>query len=155
MRLAPILLLIIFVTSKATIGQISVLNQEQRQSIQRLINTFRTKNDAKIADLIYYLLRREYPLRDVKDKQDCVQRFDEIFDEEFVDHVANSKMSDWSGIGLRRMMLDDGSLWIDDDGEIITVNYQSRIEKQLLGHAIQADKNLLPKSLRDFEKPFI
>ena len=58
----------------------SELKKEQIQSIQKLINTFKTKNKTKIADLISYPLRREYPLKDVEDKNDFIQRFEDIFD---------------------------------------------------------------------------
>jgi len=153
MRSTFIVITILIATSTTAFGQNSELKKEQIQFIQKLINSFKTKNKTKIADLIYYPLRREYPLKDVKDKNDFIQRFDDIFDKEFVDHVANSKMNDWSEVGWRGIMLDDGALWIDDEGKIMTVNYQSSKEKQLLVNAIQADKNQLPKSLQDFEKP--
>jgi len=153
MRSTFIVITILIATSTTAFGQNSELKKEQIQFIQKLINSFKTKNKTKIADLIYYPLRREYPLKDVKDKNDFIKRFDDIFDKEFVDHVANSKMNDWSEVGWRGIMLDDGALWIDDEGKIMTVNYQSSKEKQLLVNAIQADKNQLPKSLQDFEKP--
>lgn len=135
------------------IGQNSEIKKGQIQSIQKLINTFKTKDRIKIADLIYYPLRREYPLKDVKDKNDFIKRFDDIFDKEFIDRVAKSKINDWSEVGWRGIMLDNGTLWIDDDGKIMTVNYQSLKEKQLLTNATQADKNQLPKSLQVFQKP--
>lgn len=153
MKSTFILIAVIIATATTTFGQNSGLKKEQIQSIQKLINIFKTKNKAKIADLIYYPLRREYPLKDVKDKNDFIKRFDDIFDKEFLEHVSKSKMSDWSEVGWRGIMLDNGTLWIDDDGKIVTLNYQSPKEKQLLVKAIQADKNQLPKSLQDFEKP--
>lgn len=148
-----ILVRILIATATTALGQESELKKEQIQSIQKLINTCKAKNKTKIADLIYYPLRREYPLKDVKDKKDFIQRFDDVFDQGFIDHVAKSKISDWSEVGWRGIMLDNGTLWIDDDGKIVTVNYQSPKEKQLLTNAIRADKNQLPKSLQNFDKP--
>jgi hypothetical protein len=148
-----ILIAVIIATSTNIFGQDSELKKEQIQSIQKLINTFNTSNKIKIADLIYYPLRREYPLKDVKDKNDFIQRFDDIFDKGFLDRLAKSKISDWSEVGWRGIMFDNGTLWIDDDGKIVTVNYQSPKEKQLLVKAIQVEKNQLPKSLQDFENP--
>ena len=144
---------ILITTTTTVLGQSSELKKEQTQSIQKLINTFKTKNKTRIADLIYYPLRREYPLKDVNDKHDFIQRFDDIFDKEFLDRVSNSKIHDWSEVGWRGIMLDNGTLWLDDDGKIVTVNYQSPREKQLLINAIQVDKNQLPESLQNFEKP--
>jgi len=153
MKATFIVIAVLIATATTALGQNSELKKEQIQSIQKLINTFKTKNKTKISDLIYYPLRREYPLKDVKDKNDFIQRFDDIFDKGFIDHVAKSKTSDWSEVGWRGIMLDNGTLWIDDDGKIMTVNYQSLKEKQLLANAIQADKNQLPKSLQNFDKP--
>jgi hypothetical protein len=153
MKSSFIIIATLVVTATTAFGQNSELKREQIQSIQKLVNIFKTKNKTKIADLIYYPLRREYPLKDVKDKNDFVRRFDDIFDKEFIDHIANSKLTDWAEVGWRGIMLDNGTLWIDDDGKIISVNYQSPKEKQLLANTIQADKNQLPKSLRNFDKP--
>ena len=44
-------------------------------------------------------------------------------------------------------------VWVDDDGNIIAVNYQSAKEKILLAAAIKADKSQLPASLQKFKKP--
>jgi hypothetical protein len=89
----------------------------------------------------------------VKDKTDFIQRFDEIFDAALIDRIAKSRIEDWAEVGWRGIMFDDGTIWIDDDGEIGASNYQSAKEKQLLINAIRAGKNELPKSLQDFEKP--
>jgi len=153
MKSTFILIAVSIATATTTFGQNNGLKKEQIQSIQKLINTFKAKDKAKIADLISYPLRRQYPLKDVQNKNDLIKRFDDIFDKDFLDKVAKSKISDWSEVGWRGIMLDDGALWINDDGKIVTVNYQSSKEKQLLVNAIQADNNQLPKSLQDFEKP--
>lgn len=153
MKATFILIAIIIATTTTALGQNSELNREQIQSIQKLVNSFKENTKTKIAGLIDYPLRREYPLKDVNDKKDFLQRFDDIFDRQFIDRVAKSKISDWSEVGWRGIMLDNGTLWIDDNGKIMSVNYQSPKEKQLLANAIQADKNRLPKSLQNFEKP--
>ena len=145
--------MVLIVPGTTAFGQNSELKKEQIQSIQKLINTFKTNDKTKISDLIYYPLRREYPLKDVKDKNDFIQRFDDIFDKEFIDHIAKSKTNDWSEAGWRGIMLDNGKIWIDDSGKIMTLNYQSPKEKKLLANTILADKNQLPKFLRNFDKP--
>jgi len=74
MRSTFIVITILIATSTTAFGQNSELKKEQIQSIQKLINSFKTKNKTKIADLIYYPLRREYPLKDVKDKNDFIKK---------------------------------------------------------------------------------
>jgi hypothetical protein len=148
-----IFILIAFVIATTAFGQEGELKKEEIQAIQKTINTFKTKDKTKIADLISYPLSREYPIKDVQNKNDFIKRFDDIFDKEFLDKVIKSKINNWSRLGWRGIMFDDGNIWIGDDGKIITVNYQSTKEKQLLANAIQVDKNQLPTSLQDFQKP--
>lgn len=148
------ILLCIFIGSIVNAkGQNDNLKKEQIQSIQRLTNIAKAKNKKRIAELIHYPLKRQFPLKDVKDKKDFIKRFDEIFDKVLLDKVAKSKLSDWTMVGWRGIMLDNGILWIDDKGKILTINYQSSKEKQLLLKSIQTDKNQLAKSLQNFEKP--
>jgi len=148
-----IFILIAFVIATTAFGQEGELKKEEIQAIQKTINTFKTKDKTKIADLISYPLSREYPIKDVQNKNDFIKRFDDIFDKEFLDKVIKSKINNWSRLGWRGIMFDYGNIWIGDDGKIITVNYQSTKEKQLLANAIQVDKNQLPTSLQDFQKP--
>lgn len=153
MRPRLILLCILIAILSNASAQTNELSREQIQKIKQLIGVFKTKDKVKIADFISYPLGREYPLKSVKDKNDFIHRFEEIFDKEFVDYIAKSKIEDWGEVGWRGIMFDDGKIWIDDDGKIVTVNYQSAKERQLLIKAIQDDKNQLPKSLQNFEKP--
>lgn len=135
------------------IGQENELSREQIQSVQKVINTFKTKNKTKISDLLYYPLRRVYPLKDIKDKDDFIQRFDEIFDKEFMDDITRSKIKDWSETGWRGIMFDEGAIWIQEDGQITSIGHQSPLEKQLYYYALQNDKMQLPKNLQDFKNP--
>lgn len=153
MKSVFILITILIATGTTVLGQKSEPNKEQIQSIQKVVNAFKKKDKSKIADLIYYPLRREYPLKDIKGKNDLIRHFDDIFDKKIIDSIAGSKINDWSTVGWRGITLDNGIIWIDDDGMIMAVNYQSTKEKQLLADAIRADKNQLPKSLQDFDKP--
>lgn len=153
MKLKFVVLLIAFALQIVVFGQSSKLKEEQVQAIHKLINVIKTGNKAKIADLIEYPLRREYPLKDVKSRSEFIQRFSEILDEELVRRITKSTIEDWSQVGWRGIMLGNGTIWISDKGRITTVNYQGPKEKQLLLSAIQNDKNKLPKSLRNFDKP--
>lgn len=153
MKSRVIFLCILIVMQTRALAQTDELSSAQIQKIKQLISVFKTNNKVKIAGFISYPLGREYPLKNVKDKKDFIQRFDEIFDKAFVEHIANSKIEDWGEVGWRGIMFDNGTIWIDDDGKIISVNYQSAKEKQLLLKAIQTDKNQLPKFLQNFEKP--
>lgn len=153
MKTTIILCSLLFAVLTAAFAQNDELTKKQKVSIQLLINTFKSNNKTKIAELINYPLRRDYPLKDVKDKNDFIQRFDEIFDKQIITQVSKSTLNEYSIMGWRGIMFDNGKCWIDDDGKIMSVNYQSSKEKQLIDNLIKADKNKLPKSLQVFEKP--
>jgi hypothetical protein len=153
MKSKLILFYFLIIIQTTVLGQTSELKRGQIHAIQQLINVFKTNNKIKIAESIDYPLRREYPLKDVKNKTDFIQRFDQIFDKDFINHVANSKIKDWAEVGWRGIMFDNGTIWIDDNGKITSINYQSPKEKELLAHSIHENKSQLPKSLQSFEKP--
>jgi hypothetical protein len=52
-------------------------------------------------------------------------------------------------------MLDQGSLWLDYDGTITAVNYQSDAEKCLMDELIETEKKSLYPSLRVLEAPVL
>ena len=148
-----LILILLFAISTPGHCQTGGLKKEQIKVVEQLINIIKTKNKTKIAGFIYFPLRRVYPVKDVKDKEDFINRFDEIFDQELINHISNSKIEDWTEVGWRGIMLDNGTVWIDNNGKIVSINYQSPKEKQLLANMIKADKNRLPQSLQNFEKP--
>lgn len=153
MKSAVVLLLIFAVTGITAAGQSIRLNNGQISKVKKIIDVFGTRDKAKIAGFIQYPLNRAYPLKDVKDRNDFTKRFDEIFDDEFVRKIAGSKIADWSEVGWRGVMFDKGSIWLNDEGRIKAVNYQSPKEKLLLVDAIRTDKKELPEYLRDFKEP--
>jgi hypothetical protein len=153
MKSTLILCSFLFAILTTAIGQNDDLTKQQRLSIQKLITIFKSKNKTKIAELIIYPLRREYPLKDVKDKNEFIQRFDDIFYKQIIDQVSNSTLTDYSQVGWRGIMFDDGKFWIDDNGRIMSINYKSSKEKKIKDTLIRADRNQLPKSLQVFEKP--
>ena len=123
-------------------------------SIQKVIALFKAGNIDKISSKIDFPLYREYPIPSIKDKEEFKQRFSEVFDKILIDKIVNSKMEQWSEVGWRGIMLDNGVLWMaNSDGVITSVNYQSDFEKKLIQDLITKDKQNLYVSLKTFESP--
>lgn len=130
------------------------LNANEIDSIQEIISLFKQGNVEKIANKINFPLKREYPIPDIEDKQEFINRFNTIFDSSFIIRIANSKLEQWSKVGWRGIMLDDGLLWMaNSDGTITTVNYQSNYEKRLRATLITKEKERIHSSLKTFESP--
>jgi hypothetical protein len=119
-----------------------------------MISLFKAKNIEAISEKISYPLEREYPIPSIKDKAEFKQRFEEVFDAYLVAKIAHSKIEDWSEVGWRGIMLDNGEVWMGNaDGTITSVNYQSNFEKQRKESLIAEDKDKIHPSLKTFKLP--
>ncbi|WP_193161259.1 hypothetical protein [Microbulbifer hainanensis] len=125
------------------------------ETVQSLIELFRNRDKGKIADRVAYPLNRTVPIPDIVDRQTMLNRFDQVFDEELSRRIAVSGPDDWELMGWRGIMFDRGTVWMDIDGRIIAVNYQSAAEQALRKQLIAADKTHLYESLRQFDSPVL
>jgi hypothetical protein len=122
----------------------SNLKDYEIDSIKALITLFKEKDIDGISNKISYPLYRQYPISPVKNKVEFKKRFSEIFDQILINKIANSKISQWSEVGWRGIMLENGDLWMaNSDGVITTINYQSDFEKKLRTNLIATDKENL------------
>jgi hypothetical protein len=144
-----ILLLLIFNLSFAQ----NDLDKSEIENIQKLIKLFQTKNVDGISKIISYPLNREYPIPVVKNEADFKKRFSQIFDQKIIDEISNSKIDQWSEVGWRGIMLNRGDLWIESDGKIKALNYQSDFEINQKKSLINSDKKKLYFSLKSFKSP--
>ena len=123
-------------------------------SINNVITLFKEKNIEKISSIINFPLYREYPITPIKNQKEFKQRFSEVFDQVLIDKIANSEIKQWSEVGWRGIMLDNGVLWMaNSDGIITAINYQSDFEKKLRKDLIDREKKYLHNSLKTFESP--
>ena len=130
------------------------LADDKVESINNVIELFKSNNVDKIADIISFPLDRQYPIPSIKNKNEFTKRFSEVFDKILIDKIANSKIEQWSEVGWRGIMLDDGVVWMaNSDGIITAVNYQSDFEKKLSSDLIAKEKENLHVSLKTFENP--
>lgn len=122
--------------------------------VSRLIENIRLDNKRAVADLISYPLNREYPIPCVKSKQEFIRRYSEIIDSNLKQIIISSKPAkDWSEMGWRGIMLNNGQLWLNENGQVIAINYQSSVEKALLDKLILADKKSIHPSISEYSKP--
>lgn len=130
------------------------LKREYREMVITFIQEIENKEIDAIADRISFPFRRSYPIPDIKSREEFHERFSEVFDDSLVSIISSSNpKTDWSEVGWRGIMLHQGTLWIDTDGRLITVNFQSEREKVLKEHFLTLDKTQLHESLKTFEYP--
>ena len=130
------------------------LKDYEIDSIKTVITLFKEKDIDRISNKISFPLHRQYPIPPVNHKEEFKKRFSEVFDQVLIEKIANSKINQWSEVGWRGIMLDNGVLWMaNSDGIITTVNYQSDFEKNLRTDLIAKEKNYLHASLKTFQSP--
>jgi len=106
--------------------------------------------------LISYPLKRQYPIPDIKNEAEFINRFDEVFNDELVAAITASNINtDWDSVGWRGIMLNNGVMWVDTGGKIIGINSGTSKEQALAKSLIEDDKQSLHSSVNNFEKPVL
>ena len=147
----PILLMFVAVDSSAQID-----NPDDRKIVEGFIRCFKPLNKEKLADRVAFPLSRQYPIPPITNRQEMLTRFNDVFDAELIGIIAGSNPSkDWSAVGWRGIMLQNGELWIDADGRLTAVNYQGKFEKQKRNELIEAGREQLHPTLRNFQAPVL
>lgn len=148
-----LLILILFVF-KLGYSQSEKLDEYKVANINNVIELFKQNNVDSISTIVSFPLNREYPIPSIKNAKEFKSRFHEVFDEILVEKIANSTTEQWSEMGWRGIMLENGTVWIDSyKGKIIAINYQSDFEKKLKNDLITKEKESLHTSLKLFESP--
>jgi len=147
----PLLLLLLLICCKPAFA----IENKYTAEIQHVINVFQEGDKQAIASLVKYPLRREYPIAPINNKEEMLSRFDEVFDSSISNRIANSSTDDWSLMGWRGIMFERGSIWLDTDSTILSVNYQSQIEANHRKQLISNEKPTLHSSLQEYNEPVL
>ena len=129
---------------------------EYYDGVKILVETVKKANHKEISNLVSYPLHREYPIPPVRNKREFIKRFDEIFDDNIISMIVNSNIEkDWSAAGWRGVMLNHGKLWLDYEGKITAINYQSKNEIDIKKQLIEDQRQSLHQSLISYVKPVL
>jgi hypothetical protein len=134
-----------------------ILHEKYQVIVRPVVEAFIRNDKDEIINLIWYPLRRAYPIPSINNKQEMIERYDQVFDENITNMIKNSSIENsWTDVGWRGIMLDNGSVWIDEyDGKITSINYQSLQEKEMRNNIINEMKNNLHESLKEFLEPML
>lgn len=132
------------------------LEQQHHKNISPIITAFKAGDRAAIAALIRYPLKRSYPVPAINNETELVERFEQVFDPQLIAQIASSNIdTDWDKVGWRGTMLNSGIVWVDTNGKIIGINYQTTKEQLLAENLIAADRQALHPSLSTLAKPIL
>ena len=132
------------------------LDQQYHQNIAAIIAAFKADDKAAVASLVSYPLARAYPVPAINNEAELIERFEQVFDQQLIAQIAGSDIdTDWDKVGWRGIMLNSGVVWVDTDGKIIGLNYQTAKEQLLAKRLIAADKKGLHPSINSFVEPIL
>lgn len=130
------------------------LTAAEQKQVDHLVQLFKQNNKSAIAQSIRYPLQREEPIPEIKNAKEMMNRFDQVFDAELKQDISHSKPSQWTAMGGRGLMLDNGKIWFDGK-RITAVNYSSQAEQHYKHELTAAQKQQLHPSLRSFKAPVL
>lgn len=148
------ILLILFTFFCLTNSHLSLADtheQEKEAIVQKFKNAIKTDNPKIIANYISYPFARKHPLPDINTKDDFIKNYDIIFDNTLKELITNSTSKDWTSMGWRGIMLHNGILWINEDGNLIAINSKTEKELNYMKSWSENDKINLYPELRNFD----
>lgn len=132
---------------------VEVLKLEYQVHVKRFISYVQSGYKKKVATCFSYPLQRDYPVSAIKSEAELIERYDELFDAALIKEIVSSNpATDWSEVGWRGIMLNQGTLWMSTDGKIVGSNYQTQKEKEIRKQLNLEDKNTLHASLKNFKQ---
>lgn len=150
------ILIVTFIFLSFKFGVAQETHKDYQKVVSSFIDCIKNADKTKLSTQISFPLKREYPIPSIKNAREFIDRYDEIFDENFITKIINSDPeTDWGTVGWRGIMLFNGDLWLDTDGKLTAVNYQSEVEKKIKVKLLKNDKINLHHSLAEFEKPVL
>ncbi|MEX2492727.1 MAG: hypothetical protein WD425_13300 [Nitrospirales bacterium] len=123
--------------------------------VQKLINAVKADNKKQVAALVNYPLGRRYPLKSIKNQEEFIENYSTLFDEKLKKEIIEFNPErdifwNWQGIALLH-----GGIWLDFDGKIRSLNFDSDKEQVQWDRAIEKEKTRLHPSIRNFTKPIL
>ncbi|MBE8727620.1 hypothetical protein [Flavobacterium hungaricum] len=152
MRIFKALLVILCCCSSFANAQ--ELKPDYQKFVSKFIQEVKSGDKEAIAKRVRYPLKRDYPIPSIKNKTDFIKRYNEMFDKVLTEKITQSDPAkNWEEVGWRGIMLNQGDMWMDTDGKIIAINYQSEVEKKQKNALIAAQKKSVHASISKFKEP--
>ncbi|MBU2865221.1 hypothetical protein KO489_15300 [Reinekea forsetii] len=126
-----------------------------QSGIPYIISAFRQGSPECIASVFSFPYSMPNPLESIKSQREMVERLPEVVDETIRLKVAQSDIDDWSTMGWRGSMLENGIIWVAESGVIFGVNQETEESKRKVAQILEAQKAHLHPSLHDFKAPIL
>ena len=131
------------------------LTDDEKAHISTFIEAIKQKDFEMLMPFISFPIERTHPVPDIKNVDEFVYRYDELFDDSITQLIVNSDIEkDWSKVGWRGIMFNNGDLWLDEYNWLIRrINIQSKVELDRMNDLINYEKSTIHESLKEFDTP--
>ncbi len=131
---------------------IKVLGKEHQEYINNFKVALESENKNDIAKMVRYPLDRAYPVPEIINENDFINRYEHLFDDKFIDFILKSSTEkDWQYVGWRGIMLNHGEIWIDYDGKISAINYSTKKEESYKQEILEKMGENIHPSLHNYK----
>lgn len=128
--------------------------REYEKKAKAFISDVRNNKKEKIAGIVKYPLERMYPIPSIKNKKEFLSRYNQIFDPVLIAEILKSDpQKDWKDMGWRGIKMNNGDIWIDENGNLINVNFLSKYEARLRNVLIDEERSKLHASIANYIAP--
>jgi hypothetical protein len=148
---APLLTVTVTRTAAVCVFLASVLGAaltaHATEPYEALVNDFKaalnTQDTTHIASFFQFPIAKRYPVPDIANQEDFVERFEHVLSTEVIDQILNSSTTDdWRVIGTRGIALHQGMLWMNWEGRVTAIGYETAVassyERRLIDEMAQA-----------------
>lgn len=126
-----------------------------QKRLEGFTQAVKSGNKVDVAAYIDYPLLRVSPVPNIANKDEFIKRYDEVFDEELIKVITQSTIDDWSPVGWRGVMLNDGMIWFDYNGTVSAINHSTAKEEVVKQEVLKKIQNSLHPSIASMLRPML
>lgn len=125
--------------------------KSRSEQIQVLVDLIGEDRVEELADRVQFPLQRTNPIPDITTKEEFIAYYPTLFDSTFKQELTSTlfdstnTIDHYTGFGLL-----NGTIWLDHDGRIMTVNHHSKQERALRQKLQQEVQNQMHPSVAEW-----
>jgi len=123
------------------------LDSDAPYVLSDMMTVIAKQNKNKVAQYISYPFYRPYPIRHIRNRQEFVRQYDYIIGEDCRTRMAHAIPEEWTQVGWRGYMIDNGLAWGDGDGagiwRITSIAYPNPREDALWERLAKEERQIL------------
>lgn len=141
----------------ASLNNAFAIEPQQQTQVKKIISFLKQDNRIALSNHISYPLFRQAPLAPINNQKEFLERYDEIFDRHLLGTIISSNINtNWDSIGWRGVILDNGIIALDPDGNITEINHHSQREQeivnQLTSNKVAKGRSALHRSVNKYDQ---